>query len=162
MARVLLGPGALPGGKERRPASVWFVCALFYSSMRSDGAIARIARTRHTGPPAAFFFFVFFLRYSHASFRSYGHPGKRHGGSRRRAGTIQPNACGVFHPGVPLHIPGRRLLLSIRHWGDERPEHFSLYRLQPPPPPFPSNALGSSHGAVVSCGSEGTKNVSGL
>ena len=59
MARVLLGPGALPGGKERRPASVWFVCALFYSSMRSDGAIARIARTRHTGPPAAFFFFSF-------------------------------------------------------------------------------------------------------
>ena len=44
---------------EGRPASVRFVCALFYSSRRSDGAIARIARTRHTGPPAAFFFFFF-------------------------------------------------------------------------------------------------------
>jgi len=30
------------------------------------------------------------------------------------------------------------------------------------PPHCPSNALGSSQGAVVSCGSEGTKNVSGL
>ena len=29
-----------------------------------------------------------FLWYSNASFRSYGHPGKRHGGSRWRAGTI--------------------------------------------------------------------------
>ena len=84
MARVLLGPGALPGGEKRRPASVWFVCALFRSSMCSNGANARIARTRHTGPPAP----GFFLLYSNASFRSYGHPGKRHGGSRRRAGTI--------------------------------------------------------------------------
>ena len=39
----------------------------------------------------------------------------------------------------------------------------------PPPPPThtlqlhcPNNTLGSSNGAVVSCGSEGTKNVSGL
>ena len=84
MARVLPGPGALPGGKKRRPARVWFVSALFHSSMRSNGANARIARTRHTGPPAA----GFFLPYFHASFRSDGHPGKRHGGSRRRAGTV--------------------------------------------------------------------------
>ena len=47
-----------------------------------------------------------------------------------------------------------------RHWGDECPEHFSLY----PPPPLHrlSNALGSSNGAVASCGNEGAKNASGL
>ena len=33
VARVLLGPGTLPGGEKRRPASDWFVCAVPFQHM---------------------------------------------------------------------------------------------------------------------------------